>query len=301
MRSFPHLRLLVLLFAVATLATPSPAQLRTGHAIPGFYGLEVAKVPVLGLSYQNATTFYTSSTQTDRNGNSAPGGSISVFTNHNTLTYVSPWLLFGGNLVMRASLPLTNAEPNPHTTDITSDGLGLGDVYLQPLSMYWEGHHHLVTFGYAYWLDNGSFSASARNNRGKGFDTHEASLGLTYYPSKERDWHMSILGRYEMHGSMSGADLKPGQDIILDWNVGKHLNPRWNVGLTGYGVWQTSREGGSDGNGDVGFYGTAALGAEARYAMPDWRGDITLRALHEFNSFNRPEGEFVFLGFNLGF
>ena len=301
MKPFLMIRVLVALVAAIATASRCEAQLRTGHAIPGYHGLEVGQAPKFGLSYQNITTFYSASTQTDRNGDSVGSGSISVLTNHNTITYMSPWLFMGGNLVMRATVPLTNAEPNPFSTSITSDGVGLGDIYLQPLSVYWEGRHHKVTFGYAYWLDNGSFSADSNDNLGKGFDTHEASLGMTYYPTKALDWHMSILGRYELHGSVDGADIEPGQNVVVDWSVGKHLDERWNVGAVGYGVWQTSSEKGTEGNGDEGYYGTAALGGEVRYAKPEWEGDITVRALYEFNSFNRPEGQFLYVGFNIGF
>ncbi len=287
--------------AALALSLPASAQLRTGHAIPGFHGLEVGVAPASGFSYENATVLYTSSKQTDRNGNELGAGSLTSFSNHSTFTYATPWLLFGANVVVRARIPIANSEPNPHTTDLSSNSLGLGDIYLQPLSLYWEGAHHRVTFGYAYWMDTGKFTPGARDNIGKGFATHEGSLGLTYYPSKTRDWHMSVLARYEINGGLDGSDLKPGQGLMVDWSVGKHLNERWNVGAVGYGVWQVTRESGADGNTDAGYYGTAAIGGEARYSMPDWNGDLVMRGYYEFNSFNRPEGQMLFVGLNFGF
>lgn len=266
-RSISAIRLLTAgLLAALALASAANAQLRTGHAIPGFHGSEFAVAPPLGLSYENATVFYTSSQMTDQNGNETGSGSISSFSNHNTLTYNTPWLIFGANLALRARIPFVNSEPNAHTTNITSDGIGLGDIYLQPLSLYWEGNRHLFNFGYAYWLDTGQFTPGARDNLGKGFTSHEVSLGMTYYPTAKHDWHMSLLGRYEFHDKLEGADLDPGDDIVIDWSVGKRLNERWNVSAVGYGVWQATRESGADGNVDIGFYGTSSLGV--RRSMP---------------------------------
>ncbi|MCB9914500.1 MAG: transporter [Planctomycetes bacterium] len=300
--SLPRATRPALAAAVLLLATGSAhAQLRTGHATPGMFGLESAKVPPLGLSYENATVFYAASTMRDRDGNSVGAGSIRALANHNTLTYVTPWMLLGGNLVLRADVPIVNAAPHPFTTDLASAGLRLGDVYLQPVCMYWESTNHLVTFGYGLYLDTGDFEYASRKNAGKGFSTQEVSLGLTYYPSQRRDWHWSALARYEMHGSIDGADLTPGDDVVVDWGVGKHLNERWNAGLVGYGVWETSFEGGADGNGDVGFYGTAAFGAEVRRAMPSWGGDLVMRGYYEFNSYNHPEGQMLYLGLNVRF
>ncbi len=280
------------------LAGEGKAQLQTGHAVPGFYGLEVGVVPPLGVNYENSTVFYSASKQMDRYGDEVGSGSISTFTNFNSITYTSPWLLLGGNLVMRAEVPITNAAANPSSTAADTAGLGLGDIFLQPFSIYWEGRHHLVKFGYGYWLDTGSFDAAAADNRGKGFRSHEASIGLTYYPSKDRDCHFSVLGRYERHETMSEKDLTPGEDVVIDWGIGKHLNERWNAGAVGYAVWQTSAEGGSDADTTSGYYGTAAVGAGVRYLPEAWDGEVIARGYYEFGSFNRPEGQMVFLGLN---
>lgn len=295
----PRLRsALACTLALGALSGLGQAQLQTGHSVPGFYGLEVGVVPPLGIHYENSTVIYSASTQTDRDGNSTGSGSITTLANFNTLTYTSPWLLLGGNLVMRAQVPLATAAPNPYSTAAETAGLGLGDAFLQPISIYWEGKHHLINFGYGYWLDTGSFDAASQDNLGKGFRSHEASLGLTYYPSKKRDWHYSILGRYEVHESMSGKDLTPGDDIVVDWGIGKKLDERWSAGAVGYAVWQTSSEGGSEGNSGSGYYGTAAVGGEVSYLPEGWDGKIIARGYLEFGSFNRPEGQMLFVGLN---
>ncbi len=292
----------VLAAALLALQASASAQLRTGHAIPGYYGLESSVPPPLGLSYENATVVYHSGSQRDRHGDSAAiPGEITSVSNHSTLTWKSPWLLLGGNWVMRARVPITNSENNPYSTALSTTGFNIGDILLEPMALYWEGNRHYFHLSYGFWLDSGEFTYERNDGHGKGFTTHQASMGVTAYTSAKRDWHISVLGRYELHGSMQGADLTPGQNVTIDWAVGKHLNERWNAGLVGYAVWQTSSEKGADGNGDQGFYGTAAAGGEVRYALPQWKGDFRARAIMEFNAFNRPEGAMLFLGINFGF
>jgi hypothetical protein len=292
----------VLAAAIIALHASASAQLRTGHAIPGFYGMESSVPPRLGFRYENAMVAYSSDTQKGRDGGATqPGKRISHLSNHSTLTWTSPWLLFGGNWVMSARIPITNSETNPHSTSIVSDGVGLGDILLEPLTLYWEGNRHYFHMKYGFWVNSGEFDYDSSASRGKGFTTHQASMGVTFFPRPKRDWHVSLLGRYEFHSDIEGADLTPGQDLIVDWSVGKHLSERWNVGLVGYGLWQVSAEKGEDGNDDQGYYGAAAAGAEVRYAMPDWGGDLRLRGFWEFNAFNRPEGLMLFAGLNFGF
>jgi len=292
------------LLAAALLAihAPASAQLRTGHAIPGFHGLESSVPPPLGLSYENATVVYYSSLQRDRHGHesSTISGDITHVSNHSTLTWGSPWIILGANWVMRVRIPIANSENHPFATSLSTTGFNVGDLLVEPISLYWEGNRYHVHLGYGYWLDTGEFDYASNDNHGKGFASHQATLGVTAYTSSRRDWHISMLARYELHDSIDGADLIPGQNITVDWAVGKHLSERWNAGLVGYGVWQTSSERGEDGNGDQGFYGTAGVGGEVRYAMPDWRGDIRLRAIYEVNAYNRPEGTMLFLGLNFG-
>ena len=282
-------------------AGSASAQLRTGHSIPGFLGLELGSAPAPGLHLENMTLLYSADVQANRNGDDVGVNSLSALSNQSTLSWSTPWNILGARFVKRAGLPLATTEMNPHTTELGTGSLGLGDIYLQPLSLYWEGERHRVNFGYAYWMDTGSYSASADDNTGKGFDTHEFSLGMTYYPKRWSEWHMSAMTRFEFHGNVDGLDLDPGGDIVLDWSVGKRTSERWNVGLAGYGVWQTSRDSGLDANGNDGFYGTAGVGGEARYSMPQWNGDLVMRGFYEFNAFNRPEGLALFLGLSYGF
>lgn len=277
----------------------SDAPLHTGHAIPGIYGLESSARPARGLSFDNMTVIYTANTEKDRNGaNSATTGSVAHISNHTTLTWLSPWRILGGNYVARATVAVANSAPNPRSLSAGNDGIGLGDIYLEPLSLYWPGEKGIVSFRLGMWTDTGSFSNTSEDNIGKGFGSVQTTLGWTHYISKDHLWHYSIITRYSTNSKVSGLDLRPGDDVVVDWNIGKQVNERWNLGLAGYGVFQTSKDKGADANVALGFYGTGGIGVIGRYALPGWKGAGYVRLFQEFNAYNRTEGQLAVIGVN---
>jgi hypothetical protein len=292
----PLVRLLGVMCSGLVLAAVGDAQstapLYTGHSIPGFPGFESCVRPPLGLSYENVTVSYTADKEKDRKGNNTgKHGSVQQFSNHSTLTWLSPWRILGANYVARARLSLTDSAPHPRSLDAVGDSFRLGDTYLEPLALYWRGDHGDLSLRYGLWMTTGSFDTTDQGGTGKGFKSHQISLGFTYYPDEAKLWNVSVLGRYGHHGKVKGLDVKPGDDIVLDWSAGRKLDERWNAGLVGYGVFQTSRDEGADANRSLGFYGTAGLGFGARYELPSIGGSAELRAYQEFNAYNHTEGQ----------
>ena len=252
--------------------------------------------PKLGMSYANRSVAYYATTERNRSGNdNGVNGEVTHLSNFTTASWMSPWKLFGGNVVAGATLPIQNSAQNPRTLDAGNDGIKIGDVYLQPLTLYWPLQRGFMSLGYGLWLPTGSFDAADANSIGKGFLSHEISFGWTHSPFENVDWHYSVLTRYSFHGSVDGLQLTPGDEVVLDWSLGKHVGERWNFGALGYGVFQTSRDSGSDANRDLGYYGVGALGFEGRYAMPDWGGYASFRIFQEFQAYNHTEGQLAIL------
>ena len=287
---------------VASAGAQSNAALHTGHAIPGFHGFESSVRPPLGLSFDNVTMFYRADMDTDRHGNdTGTSGSVQHLSNHSTLNWLSPWRIFGANYVARLRVSLANSAPHPRSIDAGNRGFKIGDTYLEPLSLYWLGERGYLSFRYGLWWDTGSFEAGNLNSSGKGFKTHQVSLGFTYYPDVAKRWNLSLLGRYGRHGQVDGLDLRPGDDLVLDWAAGRRLGERWNAGLVGYGVFQTSRDEGADANKGVGYYGNGGIGFGVKYDLPSIAGSAELRAYQEFSSYNHTEGQTGVLGLNFRF
>jgi hypothetical protein len=169
---------------------------------------------------------------------------------------------------------------------------------VEPLALYWTSKNGILSMRYGWWLDTGPFSPDDANSIGKGFKSQVATLGGTYYPGPERFWNYSILARFSTHSKVSGIDVRPGDDLVVDWSLAKHITPRWNVGLAGYGVFQTRKDRGADSAEALGYYGKAAAGFAARYTAPEYGGNAFARFYQEFNSFNHTEGTMLVLGLN---
>jgi hypothetical protein len=288
--------LLAGLVVVGDCPAQSDGKPYTGHAVPGFFGFEASMKPPLGMSYENIAYMYNATTEKDRNGNNTGvSGSVRHISDHFTATWCSPWNIFGGNYVARATVSMGNSAPNPRSLDAGNRGFKMGDTYLEPLALYWPGEKGWATLSAGYWFDTGDFSADSNNNSGKGFQTWQLAMGFVYWPNEERLWNFSLYTRLGMHSKVDGLNLRPGDDLVTDWAFGKHVTDRWNLGLVGYGIWQTSRDKGSDANEEIGFYGTSAIGLGASYKMPSWGGKVDVRLYQELNVYNHTEGQALIL------
>lgn len=274
-------------------------QLRIGHETPGFFGLEASTIPAWGLSYQTTGIYYTAQKQTNRHGRSdGTRGTLQHASAFGTVTWRSPWKILGGEYVTRLRTSLVANAPNPRGLNAGSDGLDIGDTYAEPMALYWNGEKGVVSLRYGWWFDTGHYAAEDANSSGKGFTSQVTTLAFTYYPHPDRLWNYSLTGRYSTHGKVSDRNVRPGEDIVLDWSIAKRLNPNWNVGLAGYGVFQTKKDRGADAATELGYYGKAALGVAARYSVAEYGNNAFARLYQEFNSFNHTEGTVLVLGLN---
>jgi hypothetical protein len=301
LRLRPRARLAIL-FAL-TVTSPAFSQsdeyLRTGHAIPGYPGFESSVVPTRGLSYSAVGVYYNANRATNRHGvGTAIAGTAQHASVYPTLTWLSPWKIFGGQYATRGRISLAANAPNPRAENAGSDQVGFGDSYFEPLALYWSGERGGVSLRYGCWFGSGQFSPSDPNSLGKGFDTRVASLGWTYWFDDAQLWNYSLLTRYSSHGRMEGRDVRPGDDVIVDWSVVRNLNESWDVGLVGFGVFQTSRDSGSQSAAHLGYYGNAGFGVGARWKLPIVAGRGSIRLYQEFNSFNHTEGTLLTGGLN---
>ncbi len=274
-------------------------SLHTGHATPGVYGLEASLQPPRGLSYENFTMFYTADSEKDRFGHdSGVSGRVKHLSNHTALTWGGPWLILGATYSARLRVSLASNAPNPRALSAGNDSGGLGDTYLEPLALHWQGEKGTVALRYGFWWNTGDFTPGDATNVGKGFRSNQVSLGLTRYITEDRLWHYSLLARYSIHTKVEDLDVRPGEDVIADWNIGRRVNERLSLGLAGYGVFQTTRDRGADASTDSGYYGTGAVGLICRYSLPDWQGGAHVRLYQEINAYNHTEGQLLVFGVN---
>src|SRR5436853_6445953 len=95
---------------------------------------------------------------------------------------------------------------------------------------------------------------------------------------------------YEFHGTQQRTDIHPGQNINLDYSVTQTLKVsdgmRLQLGLAGYGQWQTTDKTGPGIPPEKAgaHYTVNALGFTANVMLPARKASLGVKACKEFNN-----------------
>jgi hypothetical protein len=174
------------------------------------------------------------------------------------------------------------------TGDISSGQsaeFGLGDVILTPISLYAKSTSFDHQLQFTVWTPSGHFSPGSARNRGTGFWALVYSAGGVYYPGGDRKaWSISAVARAEQNFEQRGTGIGPGNDVVVDWGVGRMFRPadrRLDVGVSGFGAWQLSAQHGGDPGVEDQRYQLLGAGPEASMSIADPL-TVRLRAHWEF-------------------
>ena len=198
-----------------------------------------------------------------------------------------------------AGQPLLNLQPSADDTD---SSFGLGDILLTPVSLYGKSALFDYQGQLTVWSASGRFSPGASNNRGTGFWSLVYSLGGVFYPGGKRDeWSLSAVARIEQNFTQEGTRITPGDDIVIDWGVGRIVSA-WgralDIGVSGFAAWQiSSQTGGAQGT-DTSRYRYFGIGPEASVPVAS-KLMLRIRAQWELGARNVVEGNNLWLILNL--
>lgn len=284
----------LVLGALAILASGADGQTLTGHYSPGLFGLRSGHSFPTGFSFLNVTHVYYAGEIKDNDGKiSTLAKPVNVVANINGVVWGRRFEELKANFNAAVAIPVTNLALNPETLDLDPERVGIGDIYVIPVLLSWDFGRIVTRVQYGLFLPTGSFSAGSMSNRGKGFWTHTLSSAVTAYLDADRAWHASAHGAYEIHTTQEDTDIKPGQDLVIEWGVGRTWDGVFNMGLIGYNVFQTTNQRNADG-GSTGLrkYRVNGIGAEFGYRTQS-RWAFVTRWYVEFDARNRPEGSVV--------
>src|SRR5436309_1323246 len=156
--------------------------------------------------------------------------------------------LGGARFSLSATLPIANNSLASDAQGALSGGGGFADSYYQPFILGWQKKSADIRAVYGFLAPTGRFDANANNNVGSGYWTHVASAGETFYLTEDKRTVVSALQMYEFHGTQQGTRIHPGQNVDLDYSVTHVFAPgsglRLQLGLVGYGQWQTTDKSG---------------------------------------------------------
>lgn len=231
---------------VSLLLSLSQAQVRGVYPL-GMSATNSGVTPPGGFTYSNAFLFYSRHELKGPNGEILATGQQSVLMDLNSFVWVNKneiAILGGAVYSFSATLPIANNSLTSNAQGAINGGGGFADSYYQPIIFGWRKSRADIRAAFGFLAPTGKFTAGASDNVGSGYWTPVLSSGQTVYLTSNRATQLSVFQMYEFHTVQAQTDIHPGQTFDLDYSltqlflIGSDL--RLQVGLAGYGQWQTT-------------------------------------------------------------
>ena len=285
-----QLRVLVALF-VCWWAMAAPAQNRGVYPL-GLSAINSGVSAEPGLTYNNSFLFYSRSEQKGANGEVLATGQQSVLLDMNTLLWASTGqiaMLGGARFSSAVTIPIANNSLSSSAQGAISGGGGFGDFYFQPIILGWRTERVDIRGIFGFLAPTGKFNAGATDNVGNGYWTPVLAAGQTFYLSEDKATTLSAFEMYEFHSTQSGTQIHPGQTFDLDYSLMRAFtfaDSRLQVGLVGYGAWQTTAKTGPDVTPaeQAQRYRVNSLGAGLNFVLPARKVTLSFKYFDEFSN-----------------
>jgi hypothetical protein len=269
---------------------PLQAQVRGVYPV-GMSATNSGVTPEAGISYSNLFIFFSRDEEKGPHGEILATGQNSIMMDMNSFVWVSKKeMSFLGGAVLSASatLPIANNSLTSDVNGALSGGGGFADSYYQPFILGWRKNRVAVRAIYGFLAPTGRFSAGSNTNVGSGYWTSVVSSGQTIYLNSSKATALSAFQMYEFHGTQQGTMVHPGETLNLDYSLTQTFplqrSVRLQLGLVGYGQWQTTDKYGPSITAEqsAARYKVNALGFAASAILPEQKASIGVKYFHEF-------------------
>ena len=284
--------------SVFAVARDSAAQ-QLGYKVLGSAGITAGVEPPPGLFVITRFMQYSADEVKTRSGNVVPidGLDIDAFAAALGVAYTTkpkhaPYLTFA------AGLPYANVSLSSDSPATSLSGVGFSDMFMQPLKVGWrEPRFDLVT-GWAVYIPTGRFEPRGTANTGKGYWTHQLSLGGAAYFDTTHTRVISALASYEINTRKRGIDIQRGNMFQVQGGAGIGITKTLMIGVAGYALWQVTADHGSDIPPTLRDEHTRVfgLGPEITITVPAWRMRADARIEQDFGVTSRPSGRVIAIG-----
>jgi len=277
-------------FIVAVLIGLAPAHAQVRGVYPlGMNATNSGVTPESGFTYSNQFLFYSRNRLLGPAGETLATGNQSVMMDMNSVVWVSNREIIGGaKFSMSATLPIANNSLSSNAAGPLGGGAGFADSYYQPVIFGWQEERASVRAVYGFLAPTGTFSSGANDNVGSGYWTQALSSGQTLYLTEDKATAASAFQMYEFHGTQAGTHIHPGQTLSLDYSLTHTISVRSDlglqVGLVGYGQWQTTDKVGPSVTPlqASAHYRVNAAGFASNLLLPERKVNIGLKYFKEF-------------------
>jgi hypothetical protein len=237
-------------------------------------------------------------------------GQQAVLLDMNTFSWASNQLiatLGDARFSCAATIPIANNSLSSSTQGAISGGGGLGDAYFQPLILGWHAGRVDIRAIVGVLAPTGKFNAGAKDNVGNGYWTPVVAAGETFYLSADKATTISLFAMYEFHTTQSGTHIRPGETFDLDYSLMRafpfYAESRLQVGVIGYGAWQTTAKTGPDITPaeEAQRYRVNGLGVGMNLLLPTQKVTLSLKYFDEFSNRWTYQGYSLQISVGVGF
>lgn len=271
------MRKILLVAAMAAIPCGVHAE---GHYVPGIEGVKAASVPPKGNYYIGYFVNY------GVDSLKAPGTDTDIpASNEGTVTalahrfvHMTDKKVLGADYGVEAIVPMVNKDFDFQAAGYTKKKSGIADVYVGPLVLGWHGDNWDAAAAAGVWLDTADSDELA--SPGNGYKGTMLTGGGTAYLNADKSVSASGLMRYELNGK-TDAGFEPGDQVSLEWGVGKKLNNGLELGLVGYDQWQVSKDKGTGATDDK--FSKHAVGVEGSFLSKGLGGILKAAYYDEYD------------------
>jgi hypothetical protein len=259
----------------ALISTLSMSVYAEGHYVPGIEGVKAASVPPAGNYYVGYYVNYDADLKVA--GNKIGKAKVNALAHR--FVHMSHKKVLGADYGAELIVPMLNK-------DITVTGaydkskFGVGDVYVGPLVLGWHGDRWDAAAAAGVWLDTASDSELA--SAGNGYRSTMLTAGGTRYLNADKSVSASVLGRYESNSRRKATGIKAGDQVSVEWGIGKKYPSTWETGVVGYDQWQVSSDDGVGASSQKAH--RHAIGLEASHPVKSLKGLVKAAYYHEYDT-----------------
>jgi hypothetical protein len=241
------------------------------------------------------------------------GADIESYANGITMLWRPPFGEINDcwSYAMSATIPYVDLDITANVTTpvlgTVNDSIsGIGDIVIMPVMLNQNINDDFnINYRLGVYAPTGLYEVGRLANTGKNYWTLEPTVGFMYFGKKNgREASLFLGGDYNFENP--DTDYQTGVQVHADGTLAQHF-PLWG-GLVGVGVnayWYEQVEGDSGSGATFGDFKarTAGLGPVLSYVSKIGDVDVIgeLKWLHEFETKNRPEGDYVWFKFLMKF
>src|SRR5262245_20104971 len=201
------------------------AQQQLGHKILGGIGINAGVQSEPGLYILDRFAWFSSGEVMDRNGHPLPIVGLDIDARANVLGFgltVKPKR--APYIGIAAGFPIASVSLNSQLPETSIDRQGFGDLFVQPLKLGLRRSHYVAVAAYTFYAPTGKFEPRRGVGVGRGFWTHQFSLGGAMFPLQDKRLRASALASYDLNTRKRGIDIKRGNTMQVQGGAGVALS-----------------------------------------------------------------------------